>query len=380
MKWNQPPKKEIAPARAQDMIFVKPTHGDAQLQDKIQCITKSEFDPRHPMHKALQVESLTKLLNRVQRSLPSTGLQQFWAQTSEHLSHNNGEHSKLWGNVIFWHENATTVSQDKFYVPTAAQCFEYMSTMKLSPDEVKDIEIATRGQADSKLWLALHNGRITSSRFGEILHRRASTNPRRLVKDIMGYGEKMKHLPPQIRWGKDNEFTARICYIESRHKNGETMVFEPTGLHLLPEKSYLGASSDGKLLCTSVDTCCYGCLEIKCPYSIDGTVTIALTPNEIAENFGKNFFMQKGDDGLLHLPKSHSYYAQVQGEMAIMDVEWCDFVVYSNGEVTVDRIVADFDYWTELNEVLDNFYIQYVVPEIFSGTIFMEEYASILEF
>ena len=24
---------------------------------------------------------------------------------------------------------------------------------------------------DNKLWLALHNGRITSSRFGEILHR-----------------------------------------------------------------------------------------------------------------------------------------------------------------------------------------------------------------
>ena len=53
-------------------------------------------------------------------------------------------------------------------------------------------------------------------------------------------------------------------------------MFEPTGLYLLPEKCYLGASSDGKLLCTSVDTCCYGCLEIKCPYSIDGTVTMKL--------------------------------------------------------------------------------------------------------
>ena len=25
----------------------------------------------------------------------------------------------------------------------------------------------------------------------------------------------------------------------------------------------------------------------------------------------------------------------------VMNVEWCDFVVYSNGEVLVDRIVAD---------------------------------------
>ena len=28
---------------------------------------------------------------------------------------------------------------------------------------------------------------------------------KRLMKDIMGYGGPMKYLPPQIRWGKDNE-------------------------------------------------------------------------------------------------------------------------------------------------------------------------------
>ena len=87
--------------------------------------------------------------------------------------------------------------------------------------------------------------------------------------------------------------------------------------------------------------------------------------------------MHKGEDGLLYLPHNYSYYAQVQGEMAIMNVKWCDFVVYSNGEVIVDRIMADYDYWTEVNDKLGNFYMQYVVPEILSGAIFMEEYAPI---
>ena len=32
--------------------------------------------------------------------------------------------------------------------------------------------------------------------------------------------------------------------------------------------------------CTSVDTCC---LEIKCPYSIDVSVTIAFSPDEISD-------------------------------------------------------------------------------------------------
>ena len=90
--------------------------------------------------------------------------------------------------------------------------------------------------------------------------------------------------------------------------------------------------------------------------------------------------MHKGEDGVLHLPHNHSYYTQVRGEMAIMNVKWCDFVVYSNGEVIVDRIMADYDYWTELNDKLDNFYMQYVVPETLSGAIFMEEFAPMLQF
>ena len=63
MMWNQPPKKEISQARAQDMIFVKPTHSDIKPDDTIQCIKRSEFDSRHPVHRMLQQDSLTKLLN-----------------------------------------------------------------------------------------------------------------------------------------------------------------------------------------------------------------------------------------------------------------------------------------------------------------------------
>ena len=81
--------------------------------------------------------------------------------------------------------------QEKRFMPSIVQCYEYMNAMKLSPSEVKDIEIATHGQANNKLWVALHNGRITSSRFGEIMHGIPSTNPQRLVRDIMGYGNSM---------------------------------------------------------------------------------------------------------------------------------------------------------------------------------------------
>jgi len=54
-----------------------------------------------------------------------------------------------------------------------------------------------------------------------------------------------------------------------------------------------------------------------------------------------------------------------------MNREWCDFVVYSNGEVVVDRILADLEYWGTLEEKLEEFYVRYMVPEILSGKVFL---------
>lgn len=56
----------------------------------------------------------------------------------------------------------------KFFPPTEDQCFEYLSNLELYV-EVQAIEAATCGQTDD-LWLALHNGKLTSSRFGKIMH------------------------------------------------------------------------------------------------------------------------------------------------------------------------------------------------------------------
>ena len=117
----------------------------------------------------------------------------------------------------------------------------------------------------------------------------------------MGYNEPMKKVPPQIRWGRDNEDRARQCYIENRQQCGVGCTSCLTEVLL-----------DGKVLCRNVDTCSRGCLEIKCPYSINAQVTVSMSPTEIA-NKHPDFYMKIGDDNLLHLPPTHTYYAQVQG-------------------------------------------------------------------
>ena len=61
----------------------------------------------------------------------------------------------------------------------------------------------------------------------------------------MGYGGPMKNFPPQIHWGKEHEERACKCYNENRKDVVELMEVLPSGLHLMPEKAYLGASTDG---------------------------------------------------------------------------------------------------------------------------------------
>ena len=68
---------------------------------------------------------------------------------------------------------------------------------------------------------------------------------------------------------------------------------------------------------TLEDCSMHGCLEIKCPFSIGGTSAIDLTPAEIAKN--ATFYLEcvQGSDRL-QLKRSHPYFVQVQGEMAIV--------------------------------------------------------------
>ena len=71
------------------------------------------------------------------------------------------------------------------------------------------------------------------------------------------------------------------------------MEVEASGLHLIPDKGFTVASSDGKVLCRNADTCSQGCLEIKCPCSISGKVTVSISPIEIADKHPA-FFMKMG--------------------------------------------------------------------------------------
>ena len=94
----------------------------------------------------------------------------------------------------------------------------------------------------------------------------------------------------------------------------------------------------------------------------------------LQRNNGDQFCLAKGSDDQLHLKTSHPYYARIQDEMAIIYVEWCDFLVFSGSKSFVDRIWFDLDYWSELLlPKLQTFHV-HVAQEILSERHFVECY------
>ena len=73
------------------------------------------------------------------------------------------------------------------------------------------------------------------------------------------------------------------------------------------------------------------------------------------------------DDGRMQLKKSHDYFFQVQGQLAICGYDYCDFVCWKPHGMVVDRIKADPIFFEEMRKTLDHLFIATILPCILTG-------------
>lgn len=179
-------------------------------------------------------------------------------------------------------------------------------------------------------WLTLRKGKITMSMIGAILGYSKFTSPEEAARIIKG--ELEVEITPAMKHGTLLEPEARRWY-ENKHQLTVTEI----GLAISKDYPWLGASSDGL-----VDDC--GCIEIKCPLQMYGPLT-NFTP---------------GTKGFNHIWPTH--YAQMQGQMAILERQWCDYVVYCPTEKLVfeQRIPFNPAWWNSVLPRLIEFYQRYI--------------------
>lgn len=245
---------------------------------------------------------------------------------------------------------------------TNKKCFSDFAHSVASSCTAEDrhlIEQTTREQVKSERWFEMREGRLTSSYFGEVYKRKAETKHDNLLKTVMGYR------PPtdneHLRWGRTHEAAARRVYQKEMKKSHPNIHVNKSGLILDECLPYLAASPDGVVTCTHCSPT-QGLLEVKCP-----SVHRNKTPEEACMQ-DRAFFCHIVD-GSVTLKRNHDYYYQVQGQMGVSGRQWCDFFVWTLKGHSVERINFDKDLWTKMFKKLQEFYVNAVVPELFTNRV-----------
>lgn len=201
-------------------------------------------------------------------------------------------------------------------------CSQVFDKIKISKEEAEFLERSTRSQSSSVVWHEHRKGRITSSYFSDVFKHICTLKsyPTSLVKKILQYEGISQHIPA-LKWGREKEAEARTSYIKDMEEKHTNFVVRLAGLVIDPRYPFLGASPDGFVSC---ECCGKGVLEIKCTYKYRDDL-----PTSKAALSDHTYFLEKDSSNEeIHLSRSHKYYYQVQGQMSICGVGYCDFVCW----------------------------------------------------
>ena len=243
-------------------------------------------------------------------------------------------------------------------------CYDIFSNqLSMSQEQSSFLERSTKQQASSVLWHEHRRGRITSSNFSDVFHHMKSPNslrgkyPRSIVSKIMQYETMNTSAVPALKWGSEKEVEARTTYTHGVKKDHVNSVVSLAGLNVNPKYPHLGASPDGYVSC---DCCGKGLIEIKCTYKYRKELPVS--DNALAD---KNYFLVKDPiSKTVKLSREHKYFYQVQGQLAICDMSYCDFVCWTEKDIFIERISKDETFISRVFPTLTNFFCKYLLPEL----------------
>ena len=161
---------------------------------------------------------------------------------------------------------------------------------------------------------------------------------------------------PSLKWGKENEKNGIKDYslwMSQEHNNFE---IKECGLLLCHDASFIGATPDGIFSCKCHNL--NNLIEVKCPYSLRETLSI--------EDVDRSkFFIDENDE----LRKNHKYYAQIQLQLHVLDVDICHLVVWAPEWLIVVDVRKDGDFIKSMLSTFRKFYLENVIPELLTRQI-----------
>ena len=227
----------------------------------------------------------------------------------------------------------------------------YVLNYKVSKDQREEISLITVGQSSNSNWFKHRIGCITGSVAHRVQTRRERTDPTSLINAIMGKCSlDDDKLPVQIKYGRNHEDDAIEHYVSIERLNSPKFSVRKTGLVLLNDCSFLGASPDGITSDARV-------VEVKCLWKFREK-----TPKEAAISSGYVHEVE----GKLTLKTKSSWYTQMQIEMAACELEEGVLLIYTDKGICIVNVPFDKDFWLHLREKLKTFFLEFVLPVLLS--------------
>lgn len=212
-------------------------------------------------------------------------------------------------------------------------------------------------QYKSNLWYKFRAGRVTASKMKSVCHTSPLNPSKSLIRNIC-YPEAFVFSSAATSWGCRQEKAAKTLYMKFMQCKHTNLVFKDSGLVINPLWPFIAASPDGVISCT----CCgKGVFEIKCPYSHKGECITNIATHD------SQFCLKKDSDGKLHLDHNHAYYYQVQTQLYVCNVDYCDFIVCtfsSKDGLYVERITKDNTFWNECVQKAELLFHKCILPEL----------------
>ncbi|XP_041932837.1 uncharacterized protein LOC121695788 [Alosa sapidissima] len=212
----------------------------------------------------------------------------------------------------------------------------HLNSLSVSMEMANKIEIATREQSCCPEWFELRKPRVTASRFREICHVKGQSSAESLADRIF----KGTRQTADMKRGAEMESEVAAEYSKLVHVN-----YAPSGLVIHPTTPWLAASPDGVVYDPNANPQ-FGLVEFKCPN---------------VKNFVDCKYV-KMENGSRKLKKSHAYYWQVQGQLLLTGMQWCDFVVWAQEDYLVQRIYIDTEVQKSIREKADYFFFYVYMP------------------
>lgn len=203
------------------------------------------------------------------------------------------------------------------------------------------LEEETREQVGSVLWKQHRLGRLTASKFFDVICR---SNWNSTVAQLLEGSQDLSHVPA-ISYGKAKEGTGLQSLLGHMQQSHISASVSKAGLCVRQDYPLLGASPDGWATC---ECCSPSVVEVKCSYKHSSKKADAIL-DLVAKSLDSALCVDKD----MVLKKVHPYYYQIQGQLFITKAVKCYFVLYFNDEMCIIQ-----------NVFRDEPFIQAMIPKL----------------